>query len=287
MPSDARFQLCRRVFGVSEALFQKGMRRVTLITWIGRQVLAFFASLGAFALYGAHMARGIFRGRWQWHDFIDHMDRIGVGSLFMVTVTSAFSGMVMAVQTLDQFIRFGATQYVGGVIALTMIREMAPVLTGLVVTGRVGAAMAAEIGTMNVTEQLDALRAFGIDHVAFVGTPRLLASAIMLPVLTVFSFAVSVGGACLYVTTHGISDFVFRRSLSVMVHHIDLMGGLVKALTFGILIAISSCTEGFRAENGARGVGFATTRAVIWSNMLILVFNYIISSIFFGDFFRG
>lgn len=258
-----------------------------LLAWINRQILAFFEALGAFSLYGFRMIRGLRRGPWGWRDFLDHMDRIGVGSLFMVAVTSAFAGMVMAVQTLDQFVRFGATQYVGGVIALTMIREMAPVLTGIVVTGRVGAAMAAEIGTMNVTEQLDALRAFGMDHVAFVGTPRLLASAIMLPVLTIFSFAVSVGGGYLYVTAHGISGFVFQRSVAVMVRHLDLIGGLTKALAFGILIAVSSCTEGFRAENGARGVGTATTRAVIWSNMLILAFNYFISTLFFGDFFRG
>ncbi|WP_300525053.1 ABC transporter permease [Aminiphilus sp.] len=260
---------------------------MSFFAWIGRWLLRFWGDLGAFALYGCRMACGIWGGRWGRREFFEQLDRIGVGSLSMVAVTSAFSGMVMAVQTLDQFVRFGATQYIGGVIAITMVREMSPVLTGLVVAGRVGAAMAAEIGSMKVTEQLDALRGFGLDDVSFVGSPRLLASCIMLPVLTVFSFAISILGAYLYVSTHGVSAFVFRRSVAVMLEPLDLYGGVTKGFVFGLLIAVSSCSEGFRAETGARGVGIATTSAVIWSNMLILAFNYLLSTLFFGGMPRG
>jgi len=112
----------------------------------------------------------------------------------VVSITSAFTGMVLAVQTLDQFVRFGATGYIGGVIALSMVREMSPVLTGLVVCGRTGAAMAAEIGSMKVTEQIDALRTFGLDPHVFIGVPRMLAGLVMLPVLTLFSFVIGIGG---------------------------------------------------------------------------------------------
>ncbi len=190
--------------------------------------------------------------------------------------------MVLAVQTLDQFVRFGATGYIGGVIALSMVREMSPVLTGLVVSGRIGAAMAAEIGSMKVTEQIDALRTFGLDPFVFVGVPRMLAGLIMLPVLTLFSFVIGVGGGFLYVSAHGVNGHLFRRSVEALLEPSDVYGGLLKAAVFGLLITISACGQGFMAGQGARGVGSATTRAVVWGNMLVLVFNYILSTLLFG-----
>jgi phospholipid/cholesterol/gamma-HCH transport system permease protein len=159
---------------------------------------------------------------------------------------------------------------------------MSPVLTSIVVTGRIGASMAAEISSMKVTEQLDALKAFGLDDIAFVGVPRFLASTVMLPVLTGYSFVIGIGGGFAYARFHGISWEVFRRSMEYLLAPYDIYGGLLKAAVFGAIISITACSEGFRAEQGARGVGSATTSAVIWGNMLILVVNYILSALLFG-----
>ncbi len=250
--------------------------------WLGAHTLRLFQRLGLFVFFFGHAIKGFFRGVWSRRELMDQMERIGVGSVFMVSVTSAFVGMVLAVQTLDQFVRFGATSYIGGVLALSLVREMSPVLTGLVVTGRVGAAMAAEISSMKVTEQLDALRAFGLDDVTFVGVPRFIASMLMLPLLTIYSFVVGISGGFLYVYAHGVSPQIFRRSVEILLEPADLFGGLLKGALFGIIIAVTACSEGFHAETGARGVGSATTQAVIWGNMLILVFNYIMSAFLFG-----
>ena len=254
----------------------------SFFAWLGAHTLGLFQRLGLFVLFFAHSFRGFFRGVWSRRELLEQMERIGVGSVFMVSVTSAFVGMVMAVQTLDQFVRFGATSFIGGVLALSLVREMSPVLTGLVVTGRVGAAMAAEISSMKVTEQLDALRAFGLDDVTFVGVPRFLASLLMLPLLTVYSFVIGISGGFLYVYAHGISPQMFRRSIEVLLEPADLFGGVLKGALFGAIIAVTACSEGFHAETGARGVGAATTQAVIWGNMLILIFNYILSAFLFG-----
>ena len=254
----------------------------SLFSWLGAHSMRLFQRLGLFVFFLGHASLGFFRGTWSRRELLEQMESIGVGSVFMVSVTSAFVGMVMAVQTLDQFVRFGATSFIGGVLALSLVREMSPVLTGLVVTGRVGAAMAAEISSMKVTEQLDALRAFGLDEVTFVGVPRFLAALLMLPLLTIYSFIVGITGGFLYVYAHGISPQVFRRSVEVLLEPADLFGGILKGAFFGAIIAITACTEGFHSETGARGVGAATTQAVIWGNMLILVFNYILSAFLFG-----
>ncbi|MBL3572324.1 MAG: ABC transporter permease [Synergistaceae bacterium] len=254
----------------------------SFLTWVGSHTLRLFQRLGLFVFFFAHALKGIFRGVWSRKELMDQMERIGVGSVFMVSVTSAFVGMVMAVQTLDQFVRFGATSFIGGVLALSLVREMSPVLTGLVVTGRVGAAMAAEISSMKVTEQLDAFRAFGLDDVTFVGVPRFLASLVMLPLLTIYSFVIGIAGGFLYVYAHGVGPQIFRRSVEVLLEPADLFGSVLKGALFGVIIAVTACSEGFHAETGARGVGAATTQAVIWGNMLILVFNYILSALLFG-----
>ncbi len=255
---------------------------VDLLSWVGRQAIVFSETLGAFALFAYRALIGVFTGVWSKDDLLEQLERVGASSVLVVSITSAFTGMVMAVQTLDQFVRFGATGYIGGVIALSMVREMSPVLTGLVVSGRVGAAMAAEIGSMKVTEQIDALRTFGLDPNVFVGVPRLLAGLIMLPVLTLYSFVIGIGGGFLYVTAHGINPHLFRRSVEALLNPSDIYGGILKAAVFGLLITISACGQGFMAGQGARGVGSATTKAVVWGNMLILVFNYILSTVLFG-----
>lgn len=253
-----------------------------VFAWIGRHAIDLLSTLGAYGVFFWRITLGIFSGTWSRRDLLDQLERIGVNSIVVVSITSAFTGMVMAVQTLDQFVRFGASSYIGGVIALSLVREMSPVLTGLVVSGRVGASMAAEIGSMKVTEQLDALRAFGLDEVVFVGTPRVLASLLMVPVLTAFSFFIGIGGGAVYVAAHGVNLHIFRRSIEALMEPADVWGGLLKALVFGGLISVSACSQGFMARQGAKGVGVATTRSVVWGNMLILLFNYILSAFLFG-----
>ncbi len=256
--------------------------KMSFISAIGRGIIAFLEVLGYYVVFAYRALGGLWRHTWSLRDLVEQLEKVGVGSVIMVSITSAFTGMVMAVQTLDQFLRFGAGEYIGGVIALSLIREMSPVLTGLVVAGRVGASMAAEIGTMRVTEQLDALKAFGLNDEVFVGAPRIVSSMIMLPVLTIYSFVVGIGGGYLYVVAHGVHQSTFRRSIEILVDPYDVYGGLLKALVFGLIIATVACSEGFRAGNGAKGVGEATTRAVVWGDMLILTFNYFLSTFLFG-----
>jgi len=163
-----------------------------------------------------------------------------------------------------------------------MVREMSPVLTGIVVAGRVGSSMAAEIGTMKVTEQLDALRAFGLDEYVFVGLPRILASLVMVPILTIYSMVVGTLGGYFYVVVRGVHSLIFKDSIRLLVDTYDINGGLIKSVVFGFVVSIVACACGFRAQGGAKGVGETTTLAVVWSNMLILVLNYILSTILFG-----
>lgn len=256
-----------------------------MFKWIeilGKAVVSFLDLLGWIASLATHVLVHWPLAKWDTRAIAEQLERVGVQSVFMVSVISAFTGMVMAVQTLDQFLRFGASRYIGGVIALSMVREMSPVLTGIVVAGRVGSSMAAEIGTMKVTEQLDALRAFGLDEYVFVGLPRILASLIMVPILTIYSMVVGTFGGYLYVAVRGVHSLMFRDSIRILVSTYDINGGLIKSLVFGFVIAIVACACGFRAQGGAKGVGETTTLAVVWSNMFILILNYMLSTVLFG-----
>lgn len=249
---------------------------------IGKAIMSFLDLLGWIASLAIHLLLHWPRAKWDVRSIVDQLEQVGVQSVFMVSVISAFTGMVMAVQTLDQFLKFGASRYIGGVIALSMVREMSPVLTGIVVAGRVGSSMAAEIGTMKVTEQLDALRAFGLDEYVFVGLPRILASLVMVPILTIYSMVVGTLGGYFYVVVRGVHSLIFKDSIRLLVDTYDINGGLIKSVVFGCVVSIVACACGFRAEGGAKGVGETTTLAVVWSNMLILVLNYILSTILFG-----
>lgn len=241
------------------------------------------ASIGSFVLFGASAFRRLFGRRfWKLQDVLSAAEEMGANSLFVVTVTSLFTGMVLAVQTIDQFLRFGASEYIGGVIALSMIREMGPVLTAVVVIGRVGSAMAAEVASMRVSEQIDAVEGFGVDPISYIVLPRLLASLISMPVLVLYADAVGMLGGLVFSLARGVSFYIYHRSVEVFVEPLDVLGSIVKALVFGVLMTVISCERGFRTEGGARGVGRSTTSAVVWSNMAVLAFNYLISLLFFG-----
>jgi len=212
----------------------------------------------------------------------EQMDRIGVGSVGLVVVISLFTGAVAAVQAAYQFSSVVPMRYLGSVILRSVIIELGPVLTALVVGGRVGAAIAAELGSMKVTEQIDALRAMGINPVRFLIIPRVIAATVMLPVMTVFADAIAVfGGFVVSVVTIGVGPSTYINSLKDFFYLKDLASGLLKAVCFGNIIGTMGCFYGFRTEGGAEGVGTATTRAVVASCVLVLIVDYLLASVLF------
>lgn len=220
-------------------------------------------------------------------DLVQQMDTIGVGSLFIVLLTGLFTGMVLALQAAFEMARFGAEIYIGRLVGASTVRELGPVLTALIVTGRAGAGMAAAIGAMRVTEQVDALRTMGVDPVRKLVVPRFLAALVMLPVLTVIGDLVAIiGGLLIAVLKLNLTAQLYLTSLydnlaqSGFVFGFlpaDLLQGLLKPLAFGGLMALTSCFHGLRTHGGTEGVGRATTNAVVTTSILILAADYFIT----------
>ena len=213
---------------------------------------------------------------------LQQMHAIGVDSLWLVIVVSLFTGAVAAVQAAYQFSNVVPLRYLGSVILRSVIIELGPVLTALVVGGRVGASIAAELGTMKVTEQIDALSAMGINPVRYLIAPRVTAAAIMLPVIVVYSDAIAVFGGYLvaYFSLH-VSTHTYVTALRQYFYVKDLASGLIKAGFFGTIIGLMGCYHGFRTEGGAEGVGRATTGAVVSSCVLVLVLDYLLANFLF------
>jgi len=210
------------------------------------------------------------------------MAHLGVDSLPIVLLTLLFTGMVFTVQSAHEFIKYGAQSSVGGVIAVSMGRELAPVLTGVVAAGRIGAAITAEIGSMKVTEQIDALRVMATNPVAYLVVPRFIACVCMLPILVIFGDIIGLVGGYLVATLYaGISSFTFMHSIKVFAVINDVTGGLVKSMFFGAIVAIIGCYKGLTANEGAEGVGRATTGSVVTSMILVFVSNYFLSLILY------
>jgi phospholipid/cholesterol/gamma-HCH transport system permease protein len=213
---------------------------------------------------------------------VDQMNTIGVGSLGLVTVVSLFTGGVAAVQAAYQFSNVVPLKYLGAVILRSTIIELGPVLTALVVGGRVGASIAAELGTMRVTEQIDALRAMGINPMRYLVFPRVFGATVMLPVITIFSDAIAVfGGFVVAVTSIGLSPASYVNGIKDYFYVKDLFSGLLKAVFFGNIIGTMGCFYGYTTEGGAEGVGRATTRAVVSSCVLVLIVDYVLASVLF------
>ncbi len=208
------------------------------------------------------------------------MEFVGVQSLFVVILTGSFTGMVLALQSYTALKRFGAESMVGPTVALSMARELGPVLTGLMVAGRAGSAMATELGTMRVTEQVDALFTMGVNPMKYLVVPRVLAGLLMLPLLAIVTdFVGSVGGYMIGVKYLGINSGVYIGRTLDYVTTGDIFEGLIKSLFFGLIIAITACYNGYYATGGAKGVGKAATSAVVMGCVLILVSDYILTSI--------
>jgi phospholipid/cholesterol/gamma-HCH transport system permease protein len=215
-----------------------------------------------------------------YREFIRQLDKIGVDSLFIVILTGLFTGMVMALQALIQLRLFAATSYVGGMVAVTMVKELGPVLTSLMVTGRVGSAITAELGTMVVTEQVDAMRMEGTDIVKRLVVPRLKAAVLALPLLTAVTDGVALAGGYLIAASYGVNPVMYGKSLTQFLVFQDLFEGLFKPAFFGFLMAMIGCYVGLNTRGGAEGVGSSVKRTVVSASVLILVSDFFLTKIF-------
>jgi len=213
---------------------------------------------------------------------IKQMEFVGVKSTLVVVLTGLFSGMVLALEGYYGFRKFGGESLLGATVALSLVRELGPVLTGLMVTARAGSAMAAEIGTMRVTEQIDALQAMAVDPVHYLVVPRFWAAVLMVPLLTIFADLVGIGGGYFVgVILLHIDAGVFVNKMKELVELVDITNGLYKAFVFGAILAIVGCFKGYNTRGGAEGVGRATTEAVVISSISILIADYILTSLLF------
>ncbi len=258
---------------------------MNFLSLIGGGVLAFLAHIGRLALFTAtalsHCVRPPIYTRLIGRQMID----IGYYSLPVVGLTAIFSGMVLALQSYTGFARFaaGSENAVANVVVVSLTRELGPVLAGLMVAGRIGASMAAEIGTMRVTEQLDALTTLSTNPFKYLVVPRLIAGALMLPALVLIADIIGIfGGFVVSVYKLGFNPAAYISNTYDFMEPLDVISGLVKAGVFGFTIALMGCYAGYHSKGGAQGVGAATTNAVVSSSILILTFNYIITELFFG-----
>lgn len=215
----------------------------------------------------------------------DQMDKIGVKSLPIVLLTSLFTGMVLALQSAYQMQRLSAEMYIASLVSLSMVRELGPVLTALVIAGRVGASITAELGTMKVTEQIDALEALATNPVKYLVVPRFLALLIMLPLLTIYADMVGIlGGYTIGVFKLGIGSNMYWKMTYDPLIFKDVSTGLIKSVAFGMIIAIIACFQGLNTEGGAEGVGRATTLAVVISFIMIIAADCFFTALFYFAF---
>jgi phospholipid/cholesterol/gamma-HCH transport system permease protein len=252
-----------------------------VLSRFGAFVLAQLAQLGSMLLLLGDILKTTFTNRPRWPETIEQTYKIGWKSQLVVLTTGAFTGMVFAVQTGLQFHKVKMDTAVGPVVSIAMARELAPVLTALMVAGRVGAAIAAELGTMKVTEQLDAMRAMGTSPVNYLAVPRFVAMLTALPLLTAEAIFFGIySGYVVAVHMLGIDQAYFLENMFKFTGAKDVVSGLIKSVFFAMFIALISCYKGFNAGEGAEGVGRATTQAVVVSSLTVLVANFFIAVVF-------
>jgi phospholipid/cholesterol/gamma-HCH transport system permease protein len=245
-----------------------------------KRVNGVFAELGQITLLAREAAASLLKGRASWRDLLYQIYYIGVKSQSVVLITGAFTGMVLAAQTYFQFHKVKMDTATLAVVSISMCSELGPVLTALMVAGRVGAAMAAEIGTMRVTEQIDALRALATHPVDYLVVPRLIAAHLALPLLTVEAIGIGIlGGYFVSVNLLDIEPTYLWANMLKYTHQSDLVIGLIKAFIYGGVIALIGCYKGMTCRLGAEGVGQATTEAVVYASITILIANFFLTLI--------
>lgn len=248
-------------------------------SFLTRPLLSILEQIGSALMLTASTLAWAIRPPFRVAQVLAAMEFIGVGSVFIVSLTGIFSGMVLALQTVHSLRQFSAEGVVGSVVAISLAREISPVFAALMVTARAGSAMAAELGNMRVTEQIDALVTMGVSPVQYLIAPRLIACVLMLPLLCVLYSCVGMAGAWVVaVKWLSVDPGTFLMNVDKYLVPNDFMMGEIKATVFGFLIAAISCAQGFYASGGAKGVGEATTRAVVQSAVAILIANYVLTS---------
>jgi phospholipid/cholesterol/gamma-HCH transport system permease protein len=252
---------------------------------LGATLLAFFQTSGNFIFFTLRSLTHIFRPPFYFKQLLRQFLDIGYYCLPVVGLTTLFSGMVLALQSYTGFSRYaaGAESAIANIVVLSITRELGPVMAGLMVAGRIGAAIAAELGTMRVTEQIDALTTLSTQPVKYLIVPRLLAGILMLPILVLVGDVIGVfGGFLISVYRLDFNAAAYIQTSWNFLQTIDVVSGLVKASVFGFVITLMGCYFGFNSKGGAQGVGAATTNAVVSSSILILILNYFITGLFFG-----
>lgn len=253
------------------------------LSLLGRGLISACRTLGDVALFGAMAVTHIFRPPFQFRQFWRHFVEIAYFSLPVVALTALFTGMVLALQSFTGFSRFNAESAIASVVVLSVTRELGPVLAGLMVAGRIGAAMAAEIGTMRVTDQIDALTTLSTDPMKYLVAPRIVAATLAMPLLVVVADILGVMGGFLIGTLKlGFVAQTYLDNTWDVLETMDVVSGLVKAAVFGFVIALMGSWCGYRSKGGAQGVGQATTQAVVAASILILALDYVITEAFFS-----
>jgi len=242
--------------------------------------LAFFQELGELGILAFNVFFWALRPPYRFGVLINALAFVGVGSIFIVGLTGIFTGAVLALQSYQGFRQFRAEGMVGGVVGMSLTRELGPVFSALMVSSRAGSAMATELGTMRVTDQIDAIATMAVNPIQYLVVPRVLATMIMLPALCMLFNVVGMFGAW-FVAIHilDIDPGVFFERLRLWVDPSDVFGGLFKSVVFGFLISLIACHKGFHASGGAAGVGEATTKAVVYSAVVILVVDYFLTTL--------
>jgi len=257
---------------------------LNFLAFIGRLVLAVFADVGKLSVFIKDAVVHTVAPPMYFRLILEQMIRIGYNSLPVVGLTAFFTGGVLALQIYVGGSRFNAESIVASIVALGITRELGPVLAGLMVAGRVSAAIAAELGTMRVTEQIDALTTLATNPFKYLVAPRLIAAVITLPLLVVVADTIGImGGFIVGTKSLGFNDGVYIKNTVDFIEFQDVFSGLVKAAVFGFIIALMGCYHGYHSQGGAQGVGRATTNAVVTASILILAANYLLTSLLFTN----
>lgn len=255
---------------------------VQILDYVGIKTLKLCENVGNFIIFFVHILETTFTMRLKYRQLITQMQYIGVGSMSIIFLTGSFTGLALALQSYIGFSRVGAEEFIGLVVTLGMTRELGPVLTGLMVTGRCGSSMAAEIGTMQISEQIDALKTLGIDPFQYLIVPRVVAATLIMPFVSVFSMICGIVGGYLYcVYVLGLNAETYIQIIQERVDLSDITGGLIKSAFFGFILAWVGTYQGYTTRGGARGVGIATTRSVVMGSIIILIANYFLSAFLF------
>ncbi len=251
-----------------------------IFEWIGKKILNFLNNFGLMTRFLLTALKWLFRKPFRWKILFEQMVKVGVDTLPVALITSGFTGMIFVVQLYLALKSFGLEAAVPSGLALAVIRELAPVLAGLVMAGRVGAAMAAELGSMKVTNQIDALKTMAVDPIHYLVTPRILATVVMMTAITTITDFMGIfGGYVVGTLAFDLNPYQFYQDVINILEPWDIISSMIKAAVFGLFISTISCYMGYNSKGGAEGVGESTTNAVVTSMIVLLIVDYLLNLI--------